>query len=120
MSNNKTLVFTTEIFPLSPNGDGGCCGPVPGLPLAAWLHNELSGKGYHCAEPEQKEYAWGFWAKRNELQIWITLNYAAGDNEDGSDTEWMLNTTYESPFSLLKPNLWFSAKDGYELAEKIF
>lgn len=117
---SEKLVVSTEIFPLVPCSYSGCCPPMPGQPLGEWLQRELIGKGYSCAALEQISDGWAFLVEKGGLNVRVEVSYAAGEREDGLDTEWFISSQFEIPnMYLFKPNFWFRSTEGKALAEQI-
>ena len=92
---------------------------MPGQPLGEWLRRELIGKTYVCGELEQISDGWTFLAEKNGLSVRLEITYAAGESEDGCDTEWFVSSQFEIPNMFLKPNFWFRSTEGKALAEQI-
>lgn len=116
---NQTLVMTTQIFPLVPCEYSGCCPPIPGQPLGEWVKRELLSKDYTCTELEQISDGWTFLVEKSALTVRIEITYAAGEHEDGSDTEWFISSQFEIPNMFFKPNFWFRSTEGKAFAEQI-
>lgn len=99
--------------------DGGCCAPMPGRPFGEWLQRELLSKGFNCSEIELAEMGWKFIAQKNQLDVCVQLSFAAGELEDGSDTEWFISSEFLLPNILLKPSAIFRTGEGKALAEQV-
>lgn len=115
---SKTAAVSTDLFPTEPEGDLDLCNGQPGSAFARWLAEKLKAKGYDCEGEIQEDYGWGFWLKKAELPVWVSVSYA--EPYQGSGPEWFVSSTFEIPFGFLNPRSWGKGKDGKLFESEIF
>jgi hypothetical protein len=75
--------------------------------------------GHTCREPLQEDYGWGFYVDADGCSIWISVSFAAPDEEEPVGMpEWHVGADHDSAPWMLRQ--WFRRRRGRQLEQEIF